>query len=293
MTRVMCRGWCWTINNPTPADLVDVERLAEDAVYVTYGDEVGEEGTPHLQGYCWYKNSVDFTRIKRLLPRAHIEKQKGTNEQAIQYCHKDGVYKEWGTRPEMKDQKLMWKNIIKLAEDGNEDELKSLYPRVYMLHLPKIRSLRKLNLDILQGELTHEWWYGETGCGKSTALWNQYPDHYMKKKNKWWDGYRGQAVVALEEWSPSYHMLASELKIWADRYPFPAEIKGGTLGAIRPQKIIVLSNYKISECFPITQDQEPLKRRFKVRHFPAIFSPLQDTNFVTRLFEETQQLELE
>lgn len=290
MTRVMNRGWCWTINNPTPDDLQNIERLAEDAHYVTYGNEVGEEGTPHLQGYCRWNNPVDFQRVKRLIPRAHIEKQKGNNEQAIQYCHKDGDYKEWGTKPEMKNQKSMWQTIIKLAEEGDEETLRTEYPRVYIQYLPRLRSLRKTTTEILQGDLIHEWWYGKTGCGKSTALWKKYPDHYMKKKNKWWDGYQGQEVVAIEEWSPNFHMLASELKIWADRYPFPAEIKGGTLGAIRPKKIIILSNYKIEECFPLTQDADPIRRRFKQRHFEAFFPILSDTNFIDSVFEATQEI---
>jgi len=37
---------------------------------------------------------------------------------------------------------------------------------------------------------------------------------------------------------------------------------------IRPQKIIVLSNYTIEQCFNRREDYEPLSRRFKVIQFP-------------------------
>lgn len=61
------------------------------------------------------------------------------------------------------------------------------------------------------------------------------------------------------------------IKIWADRYPFSPEIKGSTIKKIRPEKIIVLSNYTIDECFEKVQDREPIKRRFKVVNFYNFF----------------------
>lgn len=74
--------------------------------------------------------------------------------------------------------------------------------------------------------------------------------------------------MVIEEWEPKNECTASKLKIWADRYPFPGEIKGGTIERIRPEKIIVTSNYSIRECFPNPQDHEPMLRRFKVTLFP-------------------------
>jgi RNA helicase. len=130
------------------------------------------------------------------------------------------------------------------------------------------------NTGILQGDGPfHEWWYGPTGTGKSKSVWELYPNHYGKQLNKWWDGYEGEDVVVIEEWSPKNEVTGSFLKIWADRYPFNAEIKGATLKKIRPKKIIVTSNYTIEECFPTMQDCEPLKRRFKTVYFPQIFVP--------------------
>lgn len=112
-----------------------------------------------------------------------------------------------------------------------------------------------------------------------------YPDHYAKELNKWWDGYCDEGVVAIEEWAPKNECTASFLKVWADRYPFPAQIKGGSLKKIRPTKIIVLSNYTIDQCFERQEDREPIKRRFKVVHFPAMFIP----QFVLRTEEEEKE----
>jgi len=74
--------------------------------------------------------------------------------------------------------------------------------------------------------------------------------------------------VIIEEWSPKNEVTASALKIWADRYPFTAQIKGGVLQKIRPAKIIVISNYRLSDCFPDARDADPIARRFKEFEFP-------------------------
>lgn len=262
------RGWCFTINNPTEWDAVDIEQLGEQAQYVISGKEVGEEGTPHFQGYVYFSSLKSFQQIKDLLPRAHIEKQRGSIDAAIDYCKKEGDYKEIGERPYGPTaQKTQWREVLQLARQGKLQEIEDRFPAIFLRYHAKLLGLHKPQRPIILDVLENEWWVGPTGTGKSRTLWTMYPDHYSKSLNKWWDGYEQQETVAIEEWAPRNEVTASFLKIWADRYPFTAEIKGGTLQKVRPKRIIVLSNYTIEECFPQVQDQEPIKRRFKVKHF--------------------------
>ena len=123
------------------------------------------------------------------------------------------------------------------------------------------------NQEYWKGILQTNGGVGPTGSGKSRLLWEQYPNHYHKQLNKWWDGYNDEETVAIEEWCPKNECTGSQLKIWADRYPFSAQIKGGTLLKIRPTKLIVLSNYEMEECFPNEADLLPLKRRFTIKRF--------------------------
>ena len=267
------RAYCFTINNPSIADDLELELLKDNVDYLIYGKECGELGTPHYQGYVRFAHPVTSRRVSSLLSRAHVERAKGNAQQNINYCSKDGDFVEHGERPasSKSDKKQMWKDIIKWAEEGDIEKIKEDYPHAYFLHNKKILDLRQRASLIIQGQLEHEWWVGPTGTGKSSKLWAEYPDHYGKSLNKWWDGYSDESVVAIEEMTPEAgKYLAHFIKIWADRYPFSPEIKGGQLKKIRPKKIIVLSNYTPEECFSNEQDLLPIKRRFKVIHFKTL-----------------------
>jgi len=269
--RQRSRGYCFTLNNPVPAEIQALELIK--CAYIVLGHEVGESGTPHIQGYVHYEHCVPFSRVKADFPRAHIEVRKGTITQAVEYCKKDGTYRERGTRPLDQNQKgvdgkTTWTKILTHAKQGKTSWIEENYPKAWIHLHSKLKSLRQPNSTVLQGTLEHEWWYGPTGTGKSSTLWELYPSHFQKELNKWWDGYEGADVIAIEEWSPKNECTGSQLKVWADRYPFTGQIKGGALQKIRPKKIIVLSNYSIMDCFPDSRDYQPLMRRFAQLKFP-------------------------
>lgn len=262
--------YCFTINNYDR--LADVARLKELRYkYIILGFETSSTGTPHIQGFVVLSKAQRTSELKKFMPRAHIEITVGSNQQAADYCKKEGDYWEDGTLPPPRGlaTKIAWDNILKNAEEGNFEWIKNTYPKLWIQHGKRFHELEQPKHTILQGALHHEWWVGDTGLGKSRLLWELYPEHYQKETNKWWDGYeRRYDVVAIEEWSPKNECTASFLKIWADRYPFTAQVKGASILKVRPQKVIVISNYTIEQCFPASQDAEPLLRRFTVLQFP-------------------------
>lgn len=85
------RGWTWTRNNPpmTPDDLLTTFREDARIRYAVFQREVGENGTPHYQGYFEFHQPVTLTAVTRLVPGAHFEKRRGTMQQAADYCKKD------------------------------------------------------------------------------------------------------------------------------------------------------------------------------------------------------------
>lgn len=91
------RKYVFTINNYTDDDIARLSNMG--TLYLCYGKETGENGTPHLQGFLYYKNSKSFNAIKKNLPRAHLEIAKGSVAQNVEYCSKDGDFTELGKRP--------------------------------------------------------------------------------------------------------------------------------------------------------------------------------------------------
>lgn len=108
------------------------------------------------------------------------------------------------------------------------------------------------------------WIWGLPGTGKSRAVREKYPDAYIKSQNKWWDGYEGQKVVLLDDYDCG-DPLGHSLKIWMDRYAFPAEIKGAN---IQPQhdKFFVTSNKSIENTFTDPDVIEAVTRRCTIIH---------------------------
>ena len=132
------------------------------------------------------------------------------------------------------------------------------------------------DLQKLDGDLENYWLQGQPGTGKTKWAWDNYPDLYVKDLNKWWDGYHGQSTVLLDDWDPRQNILTQKLKIWADRYPFRAETKGGSMMA-RPERIIITSNYSIEDCFENPADALAIRRRFRVLHFRRLGDPPSDS----------------
>lgn len=98
------KRWCFTINNYESDNETNLETLGNDesiCQYLVYGRESGANGTPHLQGYVVFKVATRFLRAKRLLggDRVHLEKARGNNRQASEYCKKEGDFVELGTLP--------------------------------------------------------------------------------------------------------------------------------------------------------------------------------------------------
>lgn len=92
------RGWCFTINNYSSQDIDDLLDLHFE--YLVIGFEVGKQQTPHIQGYVYFHDGKTFETVKKKFPKkTHIERQKGSPEQASIYCMKDGEFYVFGELP--------------------------------------------------------------------------------------------------------------------------------------------------------------------------------------------------
>ncbi len=94
------KKWCFTLNNYKDEWIEQIEQvfIAKGYKYV-FGQEVGESGTPHLQGYIESEKKLRPSEIKfggdLEWSRFHWEKKSkwSTVKQASEYCTKDGLYR--------------------------------------------------------------------------------------------------------------------------------------------------------------------------------------------------------
>jgi len=273
------RNFCFTINNYTD-DVCD-SILDADCKYIVVGKEKGVEGTPHLQGFIVFKNQKTLSALKKINKTAHWEIARGTPAQNRTYCTKDNDFIEKGEIP--MDQKAKgdsekdrWARIIQLSEGGDWDTLKSEYPEVYgprLKSLEHINKKRKRDLSIIDGDMTHEWIYGETGTGKTRSATDRFPEAYIKEPTSiWWDGYNGEDVVIIDDFDKFQVKQGGDLKRWLDRYPFQAQFKGG-MEKIRPRKVIVTSQYLPEDIWDDEKTVDAIKRRVKIVNIPSIPKP--------------------
>ena len=92
------RNVCFTCNNYTKEKYEYIITL-HIFKYLVVGKEVGECGTPHLQGYGVLKKRTLDTKLRKLLPGCHLEPRKGSHEQAADYCKKEDDFVEIGEPP--------------------------------------------------------------------------------------------------------------------------------------------------------------------------------------------------
>lgn len=85
------RRVCFTLNNYTETDLIELQRIfAQKGANWLWGRERGESGTPHIQGYAEFRNQVAFDTMKEWNKRIHWEKARGSRAANVAYCSKEG-----------------------------------------------------------------------------------------------------------------------------------------------------------------------------------------------------------
>jgi len=277
MSQSRSRGWVFTLNNYDDVALASIRIIGEhnQVKYLVFGLEVGQAGTPHVQGFVYFHNAKTFNAVKTMFGNMHphIEKMRGSVDEATAYCKKDNNFEEFGQRPlnqrEKGDSEIeRWDEARKRAKLGEWDEIPSdifirCLPQLQRIHQIEMESQVLPDLPILE----NHWYYGPSGAGKSSEARRLYPNAYLKAKNKWWGGYKFQEDVIIDDVDPTHEQwISAFLKEWADHYRFNAEIKGSAM-VIRPKRIIVTSQYSIEQCFKDQETVMALKRRFRQTHF--------------------------
>jgi len=267
----LAKRWCFTLNNPKAP--IQFNEVTMD--YLVYGNEVGESGTPHHQGFVVFKQQKRIGNLKDINGLAHWEIANGTNQQAADYCKKDGDFLEFGECPPdpikkaqpqgAKANQEKWRAINDKAKEGDLEWIDKNYPKVFN---QSYRNIKQMKTDYMKRKPDLEgpcgvWYHGEAGVGKTTLISQKYPGAYLKRaQNKWFDGYQGEDVVVIDDIDLTHTYMAYELKKLADAFCYMVEVKNSSM-YIRPSRCVVTSQYTIREIWKDDpQTIAALERRF-------------------------------
>lgn len=274
LRRTQVRRVCFTLNNYTPAQVTTLNNLmATEAVdYLCYGKEVGEQGTPHLQGVMFFGKPMDFSTISSWIPQMHLEKMQARGKKqvlrAINYCKKGeqphdewrelgtmgpnygknaevfeaGTYSYegkrsdiWGAVAEMDTRSERGDDFNKILRKTNHVDVYIRYPRGMLLYFHALRCRPRRSKPVVY------WFYGPTGTGKTaTAIaMRKTPDGYWisGETGRWFQAYCGQELAIFDDIRKDF----AKFRVWLrllDRYPYEVEVKGGSV-AWNPSRIVI------------------------------------------------------
>lgn len=220
------RNYCFTLNNYTTEEVKHLQSIVPKCNYLILGFEVGESGTPHIQGYVEFENAKTLTATKKLISsRVHLESRRGTAKQASEYCKKDSEFQEYGTLSTQGCRTDIVDAIDDLKDGKPITEFILENPTLYARYRNTFLDV----VDILQRKQQRTtmtrgiWFYGPTGTGKSHKAFELAGDDFYLKVDdgKWWDGYTGQKTVILNDFrgEVTYAQLLNLIDKWPYKVP--------------------------------------------------------------------------
>lgn len=275
-----CRYWTFTLNNYTEQDEAELSKLGNrhGVRYLVYGREIAPTTlTPHLQGFIVFDKAIRFTGVKKEFnnERFFLDRRytASTNIQAADYCKKEGDFVEFGTLSQQGKRSDLAVVCEKILNGASMKEISEEHSATYVRNYRGLANFQALQTQDYTPISTRGLWYvGEPGTGKSRKAREENPGAYLKQQNKWWDGYINEKVVIWDDLDKGAVGLGHHLKLWTDRYPCSAEIKGGTV-KLQHDLLIVTSNYTIDQLWGDDPEMcKALKRRFIVIRFPSMFA---------------------
>lgn len=176
---VQAKLWCFTLNNYLETDIEELKNKFNTICSKwIIGKEVGEQGTPHLQGFCYFLKKLRPLELK-LNPKIHWEKCKGTEQDNIIYCSKENNFiksnncivpkplkiikdlKPWQSDleklllEEPEDRKIIWvyENIGKVGKSAFSKYLINTYDSLYITEGKKTDIINMVYNYVLCKEL--------------------------------------------------------------------------------------------------------------------------------------------
>lgn len=250
------RNWCFTDfiieNKENWKKFHDIEETCRGII-------IGKEICPdtkrkHLQGFIQFKNPRTLGGIKKLTKKIiidgdkiHYEAMRGTVEQAVEYCKKDGDFFERGefVSQGQRNDLIAVKNDIDEGLQMGEIACKhfdaftkfhrGFEKYKWLKDKQTSKAFRNVEVIVLSGP---------TGCGKTRLAMEEAEFKIEGAELTWWDGYEGEKCILIDEYSNDVKI--TKLLNLLDGYQLRLPVKGSFTYAMWT-KVFITTNLKRHE----------------------------------------------
>lgn len=299
----LCRNLCFTLNNYTDEEESFLQNN-EFFKYIIYGKEIGESGTPHLQGYVEFTTRIRFNTIHQWNVRIHWEHRISTAENAATYCKKGEQSKEeWNIHhsngPNFGKNAIIFEKGIRSSQ-GKRNDLVTLKNEI-LSGKKTVEQIAEENtsafhqygrtlkeLEIIRFKKNRRntmtkgfWYFGKSGIGKSYDAFHNFGTYYTWSKTSSRDNpfgfqcaYQQEPTVVINEFRGGlpYDCLLELV----DEHPLTIPIKNKTALHFNSQNVVVTSALPPWEIYKNRHKEDSLDqfaRRFVIYTRNSRFDP--------------------
>lgn len=256
--------------------------------YLLYAPEFTEKEQHHWQGFVIWTDAKTISAsskclgkiaVKMMAENATIEDNqtyiKGPYSKGDKFKPANPDFKEFGKVPEQGKRTDLFELRDEIMNGKSVNEITLENPNIYHQYGRTIEKLESiyLNKKIRKEMTTCDWYYGDTGTGKSHIAFTDYfnfedpKSYYLHDTNDkgWWDHYSQQEYVVINEFRGEIPL--KNLLDLIDKWP--CKVPRRNVGTVNftSKHIIITSSKSPSGCYPNCDDRiEQLLDRIKIIH---------------------------
>ena len=303
------RSYSWIVTqSEEKISFADLQDALKNYTYIgqlEQGEKGGEQGYKHYQIYIENPTQISFSTLKKLLPNCHLEKRRGTKQEAYDYVTKPEtrIGEPFGNGEidltEHQGKRTDLQKITAMLNNGaTEFEIRQEFPSQYLLMKSKIReyiqslkeeqfkNVRRLDLQVI-------YIFGSTGAGKTRYVLDKYGDENVFRMTRYgkredeekFDGYAGQDVIIFEEFRS--RISISNMLNYLDVYGVALPARYGDKTACYT-KVYIISNWTLEQQYKNIQAEYPETWKAFLRRIHYIWA--YDKQPAPQNFTKSQQL---